>query len=163
MKKITIALAFLLLCGTAKAQEAKLKPSSTSEPAELLATASEATDSVFKTRIANEEYQVWLDINFYDSNIIVPNQDIFGELPGYLGSKRDSRKWIILEAEVESNNASLLITNDYGSEDLTATLTCEADSSYTLTQKEGSTMKIAVNGKWVKLPKKLKFVKDKKA
>lgn len=163
MKKITIALAFLLLCGAAKAQEAKLKPASTNEPAKLLATASEAADSVFKTRIVNEEYQVWLDINFYDNNIIVPNQDIFGELPGYLGSKRDSRKWIILEAEVESNNASLLITNDYGSEDLTATLTCNPDGSYTLIQKEGSTMKIAVNGKWVKLPKKLTFIKDKKA
>ena len=47
--------------------------------------------------------------------------------------------------------------NDYGSEDLTATLTAENDSVYVLKQIEGSTLKIPNNGKWLKLPKTLEL------
>lgn len=129
---------------------------------------------IFHTYIYNEEYQVWLDINFYDNNIIVPSQEIFGELPGYFGAKRDTRKWLITDASIKGNTATLTIVNDYGSEDLTATLTYNNDAqqladgklqggTYTFTQKNGSTMKIVVNRKWVKLPKKLIFKRtDKK-
>ena len=110
----------------------------------------------FKGTFANDEYQVYITINFYDNDIIVPKQEIFGELPGYFGSKRDGRKWLITDAEITGpNTAELSIINDYGSEDLTATLTKNDDGTYTLKQKEGSTIKIAVNRKWVKIPKKL--------
>lgn len=112
----------------------------------------------FKGYISNEEYQVYINMNFYENNIIVPDQEIFGELPGYFGAKRDSRKWLFTSAEMNNKNqATIVITNDYGSEDLIATLTCDNDSTYTLKQKEGSTMKIAVKGKWVKIPKMIKF------
>ena len=47
--------------------------------------------------------------------------------------------------------------NDYGSEDLTATLTVENDSLYVLKQVEGSTLKVPKDGKWQKLPSKLVF------
>lgn len=123
---------------------------------------------IFQTYLYNEDYQVWLDINFYDNNIIVPSQELFGELPGYFGAKRDTRKWLITDASIKGNTATLAIVNDYGSEDLTATLTYNNDAqqladgklqggTYTFTQKYGSTMKIVVNRKWVKLPKKLVF------
>ena len=52
---------------------------------------------IFKTHIENKEYQVWLDIDFYKQDIIIPGQEIFGEVPGYLGAKRDTRKWIIVD------------------------------------------------------------------
>ena len=35
----------------------------------------EGQDSIFKAHLVNNEYQVWLDINFYDNNIIVPRQE----------------------------------------------------------------------------------------
>ena len=55
------------------------------------------------------------------NDIKVPGQDIFGEIPGYFGACRDSRKWLITSAKINSSNkASLDIVNDYGSEDLTA-------------------------------------------
>ena len=54
----------------------------------------------------------------------------------------------------------LNITNDYGSEDLTATLTYDGKGKYTLTQTGGSRLKIAVNRKWVKIPMKLELVKQ---
>ena len=57
------------------------------------------------------------------------------------------------------NSATLEIVNDYGSEDLTATLTYNPeDGSYVLKQKSGSRIKIVVNRKWVKIPTELKLV-----
>ena len=53
--------------------------------------------------------------------------------------------------------ARLEIIYDYSSEDLVASLTRNADGTYTLRQLNGSTIKIAVKGKWVKLPKVLVF------
>ena len=112
----------------------------------------------FKGKIVNDEYQVWIEMDFYESTVVVPEQEIFGEVAGYLGAKRDLRKWIVTEAQMEGKSAARLeIINDYGSEDLVASLTRNADGTYTLRQLNGSTIKIAVKGKWVKLPKVLVF------
>lgn len=114
--------------------------------------------NVFTGYLYNDEYQVFLKINFYDNNITSSAQPLFGEMPGYFGAKRDGREWFITNAKiVGKKTAKLDITNDYGSEDLTATLTCTNDSTYTLTQTGGSRLKIAVNRKWVKIPVKLEF------
>ena len=72
----------------------------------------------------NDEFKVYMDINLYENNVIVPDQELFGEIPGYFGTKRDQRKWLITSAKIDGkNSATLEIVNDYGSEDLTATLT----------------------------------------
>ncbi len=110
----------------------------------------------------NKEYNVYLDIDFYHNDIIVPGQEVFGEMAGYFGDKRDSRKWLFTSAEIiDSATAKVAITNDYGSEDLVATLTRQADGSYVLKQEEGSTLKIARDRKWVKMPKRLTFNRRK--
>ena len=116
--------------------------------------------SIFKGYIYNGEYQVYINMDFYKNNITVPNQEIYGELPGYFGANRDTRKWLFTSAEItDSTTAKLDITNDYGSEDLEATLKKLPNGTYELEQREGSTMKIAVNRKWVKIPKKIIFTK----
>ncbi len=99
-------------------------------------------------------------INLYDNNIKIPGQEIFGEIGGFLRSDDDSRCWIITSADIneKKNTAALEIINDYGSEDLTATLSYNPkDSIYTLKQNGGSTIKIARNRKWVKLPATMQF------
>lgn len=120
-------------------------------------------DKVFHTYIYNDEFKVYMDINLYENNVIVPNQELFGETPGYFGAKRDERKWLITSAKIDGKNtATLEIVNDYGSEDLTATLTFNPeDGSYVLRQKSGSRIKIVFNRKWVKIPTELKFVPRK--
>lgn len=120
-------------------------------------------DKVFHTYIYNDEFKVYMDINLYENNVIVPNQELFGETPGYFGAKRDERKWLITSAKIDGKNtATLEIANDDGSEDLTATLTFNPeDGSYMLRQKSGSRIKIVVNRKWVKIPTELKFVPRK--
>ena len=50
-----------------------------------------ADSTTFKGTLVNDEYQVWLTIDFYGSSVTVPDQELFGELPGYLGAKRDPR------------------------------------------------------------------------
>lgn len=118
------------------------------------------SDKVFHTYIYNDEFKVYMDINLYENNVIVPDQELFGEIPGYFGAKRDQRKWLITSAKIDGkNSATLEIVNDYGSEDLTATLTYNPeDGSYVLKQKSGSRIKIVVNRKWVKIPTELKIV-----
>ena len=117
--------------------------------------------TTFKGRIENAEYNVFIDMDFYHKNIIVPRQEVFGEMPGYFGDRKDSRCWFIVDADVKGKTAQLSISNDYGSEDLTATLTLNADGTYILEQIDGSMLKIARNRKWVKMPKKLVFDKAK--
>lgn len=120
-------------------------------------------DTTFCGTLVNDEYQVWLDIDFYAKDILVPDQELFGELAGYLGARRDPRKWLITDAEILSPNAAQLeIINDYGSEDLTATLTLLPDGSYQLRQNDGSPIRIVVNRKWLKLPKTLIFKREHK-
>lgn len=118
----------------------------------------QTTKVPFKGSFLNEEYQVYLTINFQDQNVKVPKQEILGELPGFFGDQKDSRKWLITGAKVKGKTAYLEIVNDYGSEDLEARLTLEKDGTYTLEQTKGSTIKIARNRKWVKIPKRLTFI-----
>lgn len=121
-------------------------------------------NKVFCSYMYNDEYQVYFDINLYENNVVVPGQEVFGEVPGYFGAKRDSRKWLVASAVLKGNKtAALEIINDYGSEDLTATLTYNAkDNTYVLKQTGGSRLKIVVNKKWVKIPSELVFVPCKK-
>lgn len=120
-----------------------------------------AQDGIFKTRIYNKEYDVFLQMNLYEEKIKIPGQDVLGEVYGYLRKTTDSRTWIIMGVEIDKDGkkATLEMINDYGSEDLIAELVYNKDGSFTLTQKEGSTIKVAGKNKWIKLPKQLVFVK----
>ncbi len=138
MKRIIIAIVSLTITLTTYAQNLK----------------------VFKGYLYNNEYQVYLDIDFYQKNILVPNQEIFGQLPGYFGAKRDTRKWLITDAKLSNDStAQISIINDYGSEDLSATLHRDKNGQYILKQGEGGPIKIVVNRKWVKIPKTLILTK----
>jgi hypothetical protein len=138
MKKLIATLVLILMLLPAIAQESK-------EP--------------FRAYLINKEYKVNIRIDLYRQNITVPGQDLYGELPGYLWKQNNSFCWLITSAEVDDSGktATLQLINDYGSEDLTATLKAENDSVYVLKQIEGSTLKVPNNGKWQKLPKTLEF------
>jgi hypothetical protein len=90
--------------------------------------------------------------------VTVPGQELYGELPGYLGKLHNSFCWVITSCDIkDEEKAEIQLINDFGSEDLNATLTVENDSLYRLKQVEGSTLKVPKNGKWQKLPKNLVF------
>ena len=125
-----------------------------------LTSSAQKDSTIFKGYLSNNEYEVYLQINFYQNDIKVPGQEIFGTIAGFWGDRKDSRKWLITDAAIEGKTAHLSIINDYGSEDLTADLTLESDGTYSLKQIAGSNIKIARNRKWVKIPKKLTFTKN---
>ena len=115
----------------------------------------------FRAYLFNNTYNVYLRINFYDQDVTVPGQELYGKLPGYLGKLHNSFCWVITSCEVkDEKKADLQLINDFGSEDLNATLTRENDSIYILKQGAGSTIKVPNNGKWQKLPKTLEFKRD---
>ena len=134
MKKLIIAAILVLTAISASAQQEK-KP--------------------FRAYLYNSEYDVFLRIDFYDESITVPGQDLYGSLPGYLGKTHNTFCWLITTAKVKGHTAQIALINDYGSEDLTATLTVKNDSLYELKQVEGSVLRVPKNGKWQKLPKTL--------
>ena len=112
----------------------------------------------FRAYIYNKEYEVYLRIDFYDESITVPGQELYGQLPGYLGKMHNSFCWVITSAKIkDKKTATMNLINDYGSEDLTATLTRKNDSIYILKQESGSTLKVPKNSKWQKLPKVLEL------
>ena len=115
------------------------------------------TSEPFRAYLINNEYDVFLKIDFYKQNITVPGQDLYGELPGYLSKNKNSFCWLVTSVKIEGPTAHLAMINDYGSEDLTASLTIKDDYIYVLRQEDGSTLKVPKNGKWQKLPKTLEF------
>ena len=118
--------------------------------------------TAFRAYLVNNEYEVYLRINFYDQNIKIPGQELYGELPGFLGKKNNSFCWVITSCKVKNEEkAELQLINDFGSEDLTATLTRVNDSLYVFRQEAGSTLKVPKNGKWQKLPKRFVLKRKK--
>ena len=117
-----------------------------------------AQDNTFRAYLYNNEYNVYLRINFYDQDVRVPGQELYGILPGYLGKVNNSFCWVITSCQIKNDReATLQLINDFGSEDLTATLTRKNDSIYLFRQGAGSTIKVPNKGKWQKLPKSLEF------
>ncbi len=154
MKKWIIGTALFIASTCAFAQSAD---TSISSPAPREAAADSTT---WIGTLYNKEYNVYFRIDFYHQNVTIPGQSIFGEMPGYFGDYNDGRKWLITNVTIDKHGiAHLAITNDYGSEDLEATMEKDSDGKYIFTQGSGSDMKIARKGKWQKLPKKMEFIK----
>ena len=124
-------------------------------------SAQNVADGPFKGIIINKANDVFMRINLYEDDVTIPGQEILGNTYGYIKKNTDSRVWIITGVMVDkkNNKALLEMVNDYGSEDLNAELILQKDSTYILRQLDGSTIKMAGNGKWIKLPKEMKFIK----
>ena len=128
----------------------------------ISAFAEQKDSTIFRAYLYNNEYDIYLRINLYDEDIKVPGQELYGTLPGYLGKKNNSFCWVVTSAKIKDRKtATLDLINDYGSEDLTATLTQKNDSIYILKQESGSTLKVPKNGKWEKIPKTLELKRRK--
>jgi len=120
---------------------------------------SEGESKPFNAYLYNKEYKVFMRINFYDQNITVPGQELFGQIAGYLSKEGTSYCWLVVDATPENKKARLQMVNDYGSEDLEAELTQANDSVYVLKHLSGSTMKVPNKGKWQKLPHTLELIR----
>jgi hypothetical protein len=119
-----------------------------------------SNDSIaFIGEFHNNEYNVYIKINFIDKDILVTGQEILGELDGYFGSTQSSHIWPITSSEVEGNTAKIEVINNYGSEDFTASIILKDNNTLEFKHLKGSTFKFPVNKKWQKLPSKLTFIR----
>jgi hypothetical protein len=119
--------------------------------------------TLLKGTYYNAEYQIFLHLSVDSCDVTVPDQEIYGSLPGYFSSKRDSRLWLVTECErLKANKVEVTVINDYGSEDFTATLTEDDNGVLTMKHLGGSTYKIVVNSKYVKIPKEIILKKEEK-
>ena len=143
MRKCFLLLVAMLFCATG-----------------LMAQQSDST--VFKGYLYNKEYNVYMRINFYDRDVVISWQELFGQLPGFLAKEGSSYCWIVTDVEVDGERATLELVNDSGSDDLVATLTQQNDSTYVLRQGKGATMRVPNSGKWQKLPQQLTFISKNK-
>ena len=121
----------------------------------------------FRAHLYNDEYKVAMHIDFYDQDITIPGQELFGQMAGYLVKDGTTYCWLVVKADIDGKpqtpRATLLMSNDYGSEDLQAELTVKDDTLYVLRQLKGSTLKVPDKGKWHKLPKIIELKrKDKR-
>ena len=135
MKKVTI-IALLMLVSAAVSAQQEGKP--------------------FKGYFINDELEVYVRLNLYE-DMDIPEHELLGPLPGYLAKQRNGFYWLITSAKIKDNKASIEMINDYGSEDLTATLRMPNDSTLILEQGRGSSIKVPKDGKWFKLPSKITF------
>lgn len=127
-----------------------------------ICTKAQNDSTIFKGYFYNDEYSVYLKIDLYSMEVEVPNHSLFGNLPGYLGKKLNSFYWLVTSGKIKSKNqAELNLINDYGSEDLKASLKRANDSTYIFKQESGSPLKVPNKGKWQKLPKEFKMIKKK--
>ena len=116
----------------------------------------------FDVTLANDEYKIYVRLNLHDKNIVVPEQEMLGEMDGYIGSSQSRNKWFVTSSRLIGKNvAEIELINDYGSEDLKATIKHNADGSYTYNKKSGSTLKFGVKGKWQKLPANITLKRKK--
>ena len=119
-----------------------------------------SNDSIaFIGEFHNNEYNVYIKINLIDKDILVPGQEILGELDGYFGSTQSSHIWPITSSEVEGSTAKIEVINNYGSEDFTASIILKDNNSLEFKHLKGSTFKFPVSKKWQKLPSKLTFIR----
>ena len=123
-----------------------------------------SNDSIaFIGEFHNNEYNVYIKINLIDKDILVPGQEILGELDGYFGSTQSSHIWPITSSEVEGSTAQIEVINNYGSEDFTASIILKDNNTLEFKHLKGSTFKFPVNKKWQKLPSKLTFIRKEQS
>ena len=123
------------------------------------ANAQEATNA-FVGYFYNNEFNVYLKIDLHGNGIEVPEHELFGSLPGYLGKKNNNFYWVITSGNIKSRKtANIEMINDYGSEDLIASLTQKNDSTFVLKQLKGSDLKVPNKGRWQKLPTEITLKK----
>ncbi|MGN0280853.1 MAG: hypothetical protein ACI4B3_00940 [Prevotella sp.] len=108
----------------------------------------------------NDEYNIYLKIDLHGEGIEIPEHEMFGLLPGYLGKKNNNFYWIVTSSKIKSKKtANMEMINDYGSEDLTVSLTMKNDSIFVLKHQNGSDLKVPNKGKWQKLPSEITLKK----
>lgn len=113
----------------------------------------------FKCKLYDKENRINLVINLYEESVSIPGLDMFGPLNGYMNGNIYGI-WMITSCKVKNDKeATIRLTNEFGSENQEIELSVENDSIYRAKLTDGVSMKKVINKKLVKIPKELTFRK----
>ncbi len=119
-----------------------------------------AAQNPFKCKLINKEEKINLVIDLYEESIPVPGMDMFGPLHGYMNGNVYGI-WMITSAKIiNEKEASIRLSNDFGSETQEIKLTVENDSTYNAELVDGVVIKKVIKKKLVKIPQKITFTKN---
>ena len=108
------------------------------------------------------DFKIKLVVDLYEESINVPGMSMFGPLNGYLNGNDLYCTWYVSTVrETDDNSAIVNFSNELGSETQTVELSLKNDSTLTLRQKGGNTLKKVVGKKLQKLPSDLTFKRTK--
>lgn len=119
------------------------------------------TAKPFVGRFFCREAGITLVLDAYEENVEVPGMAFLGKTYGYLSGRGIYGLWMVWQAEIKDQEATLNFTSDSGSDNQKVKLTL-VDATHIEMQTLGSvSFKKAVGRKWVKLDSKLIFEKLK--
>lgn len=107
--------------------------------------------------LRNEEYNLVMQIDLTNQDIIIPEHELYGPVAGFIGKANNNFYWIAVSAKSTQKGNIIELINDFGSENLTAKIVQINDSIFEFTQLKGSALKLPEKGKWQKLPTTLTF------
>ena len=55
------------------------------------ANTAEKDSTTFRGYLYNQKYDVFIVMDFYHNNVMVPQQEIYGAMSGYFGDREDGR------------------------------------------------------------------------
>lgn len=118
-----------------------------------------AQQSFYKGLFENRENAVKLVIDLSGETVTVPGFSFLGKTNGYMGGNIHG-VWIVTRCSVMGTNATIHLSNEFGSESQTVNLSKLSDSTFLYEVKGSPVIKKVVNKKLVKIPTKMVFGKS---
>ena len=115
----------------------------------------------FKGSYVNKKWNIRLELDLYDTTLVVPDYEFLGRMNGYLqGDLHET--WFLTTFERHKDKATLFLSNEMGADNQPLLLT-QIDSLHLQYEVQGTNyLRKAVNRKWVKLPAKMLFERTDK-
>ena len=157
MRSLLFVICMSLLCSFISVSSIDDFDMNSSSSSTLVAEQGEPSNQ-FRGKFRNENLKLNLVLNLYAANIPIPGLEMdscYGYLHGNINGS-----WAILKVKnIETNRAIVRMVSDRGSDaqDVELVIT---DSGLTFRQVDDVNIKGVANGKYVKLPKIIDFIKN---
>ncbi len=113
---------------------------------------------MFEGEFYNKEYNISLSLNLYDTVLVARNYEFLGKMNGYMrGTIHET--WFLTSYTISGNSAVLSFSNEMGSESQDVKVTVPDSLHMSYETVGGNVIRKAVNGKWVKLPSRMTFLR----
>ena len=125
----------------------------------LFVCASAQNKSVFTGLLYNEETKMAIHINLDTPTVKVPGLPFLGGTNGYMSNGILYGTWIITDFKTNKGIANIRLTNDFGADTQTLTITRIKADTFSVELQPPVVMRRVVKGKLVKINSKYTFVK----